>query len=233
MRDYKQPKLKQPFFPFVKKILKVFYKKPQIINLAGDIDDKSIVLCNHNEKKGPVYLNLYFPKELAIWGAHEMLGNYKSRFLYLRDIFYVKKRGFNKFGATILSSFEAIFSPLFYKGLRVLPTFQDVRILKTFSMSDKALEDGVSVLIFPEDSDNGYLDVLTSFHTGFVVYSTAHFKRTGEDLPIYPSYYNVKTRRLVIDKPYFANKMLDEGKTKEQIAEIVKDKINSLREYTL
>lgn len=234
MKKYKVPTKRQPFFPFVKKILKVFYKKPKIINNAGAIDDKSIIVCNHNAKKGPVYLSLYFPKDLAIWGAHEMLGNYKSRFKYLRDIFYVKKRKFNKFWATILAAFEAVFSPLFYKGLRVLPTFQDVRILKTFNMSDESLKNGLSVLIFPEDSDDGYLDVLTSFHEGFIVYALAHYKRTGEDLPVYPSYYNLKTRRLVIDKPYYVNEMLKSGMSKEQIAELVKDKINTLREeYTL
>ena len=94
------PPRRQPFFSFIKGILRLFLRKPKkIINLAGELNPRSILLANHNAKKGPLYLELYFPLFHCVWGAGEMLGTYKDRFHYLRDVFYMQKRGFNKFVA--------------------------------------------------------------------------------------------------------------------------------------
>ena len=87
---------KQPFFSFVKGILRCFYKKPKIVNLAGELKEKSIIIPNHCHKKGPLMYELYYPVFHILWGAHQMLGDFKSRQSYLRDVFYIQKRGFSK-----------------------------------------------------------------------------------------------------------------------------------------
>ena len=220
---------KQPIFGFTKSILKLFLKKPKkIINLAGDLQPRSIIIANHSAKKGPLFLELYFPLYHYVWGAGEMLGNYNSRFHYLRDIFYMKKRGFNKFVSTFLATFEAIFSPLVYRGMRVLPTYTNGRLLSTLNKSIDALKQDVSVLIFPENSDGGYLDEMTEFFSGFVLLAQSYFHKTGEDVPVYPVYYHIKKRILCIDKPCYIQELMKQGLSRNEIAEVFRGKVNAL-----
>lgn len=223
------PKRKQPFFGFIKCLLRLIFPKPKkIINLAGEIDPRSIILANHNAKVGPVYLELYFFHKHVLWGAGEMLGNYRSRYRYLRDVFYIQKRGFNKFTATIAAAFEAFFSNCFYKGMRVLPTYKDFRLLGTINKSVASISDGVPVMIFPENSDDGYRDVMTEFFPGFVLLARAYKKKTGEEVPVYPVYYHVKKRIMCIGKPYYVSELEKSGLDRKQIADFFMEKVNDL-----
>ena len=223
------PRRKQPVFKCVKGILRIFLRKPKkIINLAGELNPRSIILANHSAKSGPLHLELYFPIHYYLWGAGEMLGSYKERFHYLRDIFYMQKRGFNKFRATISATFEAIFSPLVYKGMRVLPTYVNGRLLGTINKSMQVLNADASIMIFPENSNDGYFDELIQFFPGFVLLSQIYYKKTGEDVPIYPVYYHIKKRILCIGKPCYVQEYIQQGLNRSQIAEILKDKVNDL-----
>lgn len=222
---------KQPFFTFVKKIVRIFFKKPKIVNLAGELHNKAILIPNHCHKKGPLMYELYYPKLHALWGAHEMLGNFKSRRAYLRDVFYMQKRGFSKGKASFKATFEAIFSKYFYKGMRVLPTFTDSRLIGTINKSIDILNQNASIMIFPEDSNKGYFDILTSLFPGFLLLAEKYFKTTGEDLPVYPVYYHNKKNIIVIDKPHYIQQLKQQGMKKEDILKFFLEKINSL--YTL
>ena len=223
------PKRRQPVFTPVKKLLKLILRKPKkIINLAGEIDPCSIVLANHNAKVGPLYLELYFPQKHIVWGAGEMLGNYKSRYRYLKDVYYIQKRSFNRFNATIAASFEAFFSMLLYKGMRVLPTYRDSRLLGTINKSITAISEQVPVMIFPENSDKGYFSVMTQFFPGFVLLAQAYEHKTGKKVPIYPVYYHIKKRIMCIGEPVYVGELLKSGLSRRQIAELFKEKVNDL-----
>ena len=64
------PKPKYRLYAFIKIFTRKFYKKPEIINLAGELQDKAIILANHSAKSGPPCLNLYYPKKTVKWGAY-------------------------------------------------------------------------------------------------------------------------------------------------------------------
>lgn len=219
----------QPVYKPFRLIMRLIFKKPKIINLAGEIADKSIVLANHSAKSGPPSLDLYFPKKTAKWGAHEMFENYSTRKAYLRDILYIKKCGKKPgFKTSFISSILAVLNPLVYKGMWMLPTYPDGRLSKTLRYSAKVLDANIPVMIFPENSNDGYKDVLTEFFPGFVMLAEKYYRATGEDLPVYPVYYSIKKHIMVIDKPLFVQDMVKQGLDRYQIAEKFCEKVNSL-----
>ena len=97
--------------------------------------EKCILISNHNNKKGPMVFETNLPLFHVTWGAYQMLGSYKDRFHYLRDVLYMQKNGLSKFKATMKAWFEAIFSIYMYKGLKVLPSYPDARFRKTLHYS--------------------------------------------------------------------------------------------------
>ena len=115
-----------------------------------------------------------------------------------------------------------------YKGVKVIGTFQDMRFKNTIKESIHVLNNNVGIMIYPEDSNQGYKDVLTSFFGGFISLSKVYYKKHNEDLPVYPTYVNYKKRVIIIDKPLYVNALLNEGVSEELIGEIFKEKFNNL-----
>ena len=225
-----RPFRRQWIFPIFKPIFYLFFRRPQVVNLSGEflLPSRAILVANHFAKRGPMAYELYLPTYYRPWGAYQMLGSYKMRFHYLRDVFYMQKRGFGVVRASILATFEAVFSMMIYRGMRVLPSYPDARFVKTLHQSIATLEAGMSVLVFPEDSSEGYHDVLRSFHPGFVALAEHYLRKNGEDLPVYPIYYNEGERRLIIGPPSFVGKLLAEGKSREEIAQHLCESVNAL-----
>ena len=221
-------KKKRPFFSFVKGILRLFCRKPKIVNLGGETEQPAIILSNHVAMNGPLMHELYFPVPTVKWGAGEMLGNYKMRYNYLRNVFYMQKKGYGKARATFLAIFSAAFSKFFYRGMNVVPTWHDARLFKTVTHSVDVLNEGGSVLIFPENSDKGYKDVLTEFHAGFVTLAELYFKKTGKDVPIQPVYYHHKKKVMAIGKPRYVQDYIKQGLGRAQIAEEFRKIVNEL-----
>lgn len=224
----KKKSTKQPVWKVTSKFLKVFFKKPKIISLTGEIKSNALYLANHSAMMGPLVYNLHFPTPVAPWGAHPMLEGYKSRYRYLKEVYFIQKRHMKKVPASILASFEAFFSIFFYRGMKVIPSYADDRLLTTLRKSIKTLDENRAVMIFPEDSDKGYHEILTKFWGGFIVLAKAYKRQKGVDLPIYPVYYHSKKKVIIIGKPSTLSEYQADGLNKTQIAEKYCNQVNEL-----
>jgi hypothetical protein len=91
-----------------------------------------------------------------------------------------------------------------------------------------AMDEGYSMLIYPEDLDHMYNNVYLDFLPGFVFLARTYFQRTGKDIPVVPCYFSYQFNRIIIGEPISVNKMLDDGKTKEEVAVFFRDKVNGL-----
>lgn len=95
------------------------------------------------------------------------------------------------------------------------------------------LDENSAIIIYPENSTLGYMDPPTSFHSGFVKLCQLYYKKRGEDLPLYVCYCNGKKHRIVVAEPMYVNKMLQEGKTETEIAEIAAETCAKLHDKVL
>lgn len=217
-KRYKVKYPNQPIWRGFAGFLRIFFKRPEIINLAGELPTNAIYVANHSAMAGPVIYNLYFPTPHAPWAAYPMLEGYKSRFHYLRDVYFVQKRKMNKAFASFLATFEACFSIWIYKGMHVIPSYPDGRLLKTLRTSLNHLQNNRAVMVFPEHSETGYHEKLTGFSAGFVVLAERYRKLYGEDIPIYPIYYHKALNKMVVGKPHTLEEFRDKKLTRNEIA---------------
>ncbi|MBQ8885765.1 MAG: hypothetical protein IJY62_05315 [Clostridia bacterium] len=227
-KDWKVPKRKQPVWRVTKKIISPFFKAKEVVFEGEKFPDKCIIVSNHNNKKGPMVFEVSLPVFHATWGAYQMLGTYKERFRYLRDVLYIQKNGFSKFKATMKAWFEAIFSIYMYRGMKILPSYPDARFRKTLQYSMAVLEAGCAVSMYPEDSSEGYFEELTHFLPGFVMLAQQYYKKTGEDVPVFPMYWGRKGNKIVVGKPLYVQDFVKEGLNREEIAEQFRLAVNGL-----
>lgn len=203
-------------------------KKQRVVVLGDALDEKCIYLTNHANKMGPLYFEVFFPIYAVKWGAHQMLGSYRERRAYLRDVLYIQKNGLSKGLASFKATFEAFFSKYFYKGMKFLPTYTDMRLIKTVRKSVDVLNDNSAIMIFPEDSGEGYYDEMTKFFSGFVLVMEKYLKASGEDVPVRPVYLHKKKGLIVVGESITLSELTSLGLNRDGIAEYFRDKVNEL-----
>ncbi len=228
MIEYNGKKKRQPIFKFFTSIVRIFTGKKKVVYLGEKPDEHALYLANHANKIGPLIYEMYLPIYCVKWGHHGMFGNYKSRYNYLRNILYIQKNGLGKTRATIKALFEALFSGWVYKGVKVLPTYQDFRLAKTIKKSITAFENDTAIMIFPEDSDKGYKKILTNIHPGFILLLEKQRKETGKEFPIRPVYYHKEKRTILVGEKYYLKELIEKGMNRDEITEFFKDRINEL-----
>ncbi|MBQ3115887.1 MAG: hypothetical protein IJC07_02545 [Clostridia bacterium] len=225
---WKCPKKRQPVWGFFKIFFKPFFHVKDVEFLDEKFPEKCIIISNHCNKKGPMVYELSLPIKHASWGAYNMLGSYKMRFRYLRNVLYIQKNGMKKGKATFKAMFEALFSLFIYRGMKIIPSFPDARFRKTLNYSMECLENNIPVSLYPEDSNQGYFDEMTHFFSGFVMLSEQYFKKTGVDLPIFPMYYGKKKKKIIVGKPLYVQDFVKQGLNRDEIAEQYRLAVNQL-----
>lgn len=225
--EYEPPRKRQPIFACFKALIRVFYiHKVRFVAVGGGLKEPCMYLANHANKLGPMVYSMYFPQYHVNWGASQMLGKYKERYRYLRDVLYIQKNGTGRKMASFRAFFEAFFSQFVYRGIKLLPTYTDSRLTRTVKKSVSLLGDGISLMIFPENSEEGYRDEPTDFFPGFVLVAKGYRKAYGADIPMRPVYYHKKKRLIVAGEPCYLS---DFGTSKkEEVAEAMCAKVNEL-----
>ena len=192
------------FLKLISRIIMTFRKQPKII-IKEPLPEQAIYIANHSGAAGPLTLSIYFPKYMSSWGHHMMTEHYFRRWKYLYYIFYQQKLKYSKLRSFILASVFGLISKTLYKGVQLIPTYTDLRFIKSIKLSMKHFDVGNSILIFPEDSGDGYHEEIKDFHAGFVSLAKTYFKKHGVDIPIIPIYYHKLAQEIRVGKSYFLN----------------------------
>lgn len=217
------------FFHVIKFILNIFKRKPLIVNESGlPLDHAAIIVANHSGAAGPMDISLFFPFPFIPWGAHQMKEGYHSRWNYAYHIFYRQKMKYGKFKSFVLATLLSIINKFLYVNMRLVPTYQDIRITKTMRDTLKHLNDNIPILIFPEDSSEGYEDEISHFNDGFVVLADYAYNHRNIDLPIYPVYYSKHDRIIIIGKPLIYSELVKDNIKRSDIADLLRIKVNEL-----
>lgn len=228
--EYKD--IRKPWFRFIKKIMRLFIRETEFIYLDKKIDKPTIILSNHVGTAAPLAWELYGKLPFRFWGASEMNSGLIALYKYQTRVFYHEKKHWNLHLARLFCLIASPLTYMFYKGINLISTYHDIHFTKTISESIHTLEDGKSVIIFPEISDKGYLDVLEGFHQGFTVLGSILLKK-NMDLPITVAYYRKNEKRYIVDKPIMLSELFKEGVSREEIAKKLCDRCNELGQMKL
>lgn len=227
MTKDKSLKKRKLWFRCLKGIMKIRYKRPKFIYLGEEFCGGSIVLSNHEGTDAPMSLEIYCDKPTRMWGAHEMNSGLIKMYKYQTKVYYHEKKHWNLGLARLFCLIASPLTNLFYKGLNLISTYRDSRLRKTITESISAIEEGQNIVIYPEDSTNGYLPELEGFHAGFVLLAEA-CKRKGIDVPIYVAYYRKSDNTYIVDKPIKYSELTQNNESKEVVADRLRLRCNEL-----
>lgn len=219
-------------FEFYKSIIKVGIKKSEFIYLGEKPDGAAIILSNHVGTSAPLAWELYEDIAYRFWGAWEMNSKLSDLYRYQTNVYYHEKKHWNIYLARVFCLLASPLTWMFYRGLNLISTYHDMRFRKTISESIDTLKENKAVIIFPEISDKGYLDVLEGFHPGFTMLMKVT-KRQGLDVPVYVSYYKKSERKYIVGKPVMLSELLSRGLSNEELCAHLCDECNKLGQLDL
>jgi hypothetical protein len=215
------------YFRILKTVMKVRYKKPRFIYLGKPFENGALILSNHEGTDSPMSLEIYCDKPIRMWGAHEMNSGLVSLYKYQTKVYFHEKKHWNIHLARLFCLIASPLTHLFYAGFDLISTYRDVRLVKTMRESLEALQSGDNIVIFPEDSTNGYLCELEGFHEGFVLLAEL-CQRKRMDVPIYVSYFRKSDKTYIFDAPVMYSELSAKYKSRDQIASYLCNRCNEL-----
>ena len=227
-KDEKPIHMRRRWFECVKSCMRLAIKPTEFVYLEGKrVEGPSIILCNHVGTSAPLAWELYSNIPFRFWGASEMNMGLGSLYKYQSRVFYHGKKHWNIHLARLFCIIASPLTYMFYRGLNLISTYTDMRFRTTITQSLETLAENKNVIIFPEKSDKGYLDVLEGFHEGFTVLGGICLKK-GLDVPVYVAYYKKSAKKMTVSEPVMLSELFVEGKSRTEIAEELCAKCNEL-----
>ena len=200
MKTKKFQQKRKAWFRGLKKFLMVSYKKSEFIYLGEKPSENAVILSNHVGTTAPLTLEFYADFPLRLWGTNEMNSGLRKLYKYQSGVYYHLKKGWNLHLARFFCLLASPLTNFFYKGLNLISIYPDIRLRRTIDESLTVLRGGENIVIFPEDSTDGYCDVLKGFHAGFVLLAEKCLQ-SGIDVFVYASYFKKKARQFIFDIP--------------------------------
>ncbi len=192
-------KIKYWVYRFLAFLLKLLFPKFQVVGAENLASDGCIIAGNHCQTNGPVYGQLYHPRQRSIWCAAEMT-TLKDIPAYAYKDFWGDKPGWIRWIFKPISYLIAPFAACVFSQDHIIPVYRNQRITVTLRQTLNALKDGQDVIIFPEH-DEPYDHILQGFQPGFVDVARSYYRQTGKRLSFVPMYLAPKLKTAYLLAP--------------------------------
>ena len=188
-----------PLYRVIKALVRLFYPKMEVIGIENLPDEPAIIVGNHTQMNGPIACELYFPGDRYIWCAGQMM-HLKEVPAYAYQDFWSNKPKYIRWFYKLLSYMIAPLSVCVFNNANTIGVYRDNRIISTFKETVQKLQEGSSVIIFPEH-DEDYNHILCNFQEKFIDIARIYHRKTGVELSFVPLYIAPYLKKMYIGKP--------------------------------
>lgn len=188
-----------PAFQLIKGMIRFFYPKMKITGLENLPDEPCVIVSNHAQMNGPIACELYFPGKRCIWCAGEMMHLKEVPAYAYRDFWSQKSRATRWF-YRLASYVIAPLSVLIFNNAATIPVYKDHRMLTTFRESVARIQEGASIIIFPEH-DETCNNIIYEFSDGFISLARMVYRKNGQQLRFVPMYIAPELKQMCLGAP--------------------------------
>ncbi len=186
-------------YRIIKWFVWLFYPRLTVEGLENLPREPVIIVGNHAQMNGPIASELYFPGKHRTWCAGQMMVRKEVPDYTFQD-FWSQKPPRSRWFYRLLSYIIAPFSVCVFNNANTIAVYHDTRIVSTFKNTMKHLQDGASIVIFPEH-DVPHNHILCQFQDKFIDVAKLYYKRTGKELSFVPLYIAPNLKKMFLGKP--------------------------------
>ena len=186
-------------FRMIKWWVRVIYIKYEVEDLENLPDEPCIVVGNHTQMHGPLASELYFPGHSYTWCAGQMM-NLKDVPEYAFTDFWSQKPKYTHPFYKLLSYLIAPLAVCIFNNANTIGVYRDARIMSTIRETMAKLQEGASVVIFPECNEK-FNNIIYNFQEGFVDIARFYHRKYGVELAFVPMYIAPRLKKICFGKP--------------------------------
>lgn len=188
-----------PLYRLIKAAVQAVYPKIKVVGEENLPPEPVVYVGNHSQMNGPIACELYTPGEHYIWCAGQMMDK-KEVPAYAYQDFWSEKPKAVRWFYKLLSYIIAPLSQLVFTNANTIGVYHDAKIITTFKKTVTALQEGASVVIFPEHHVPRN-NIICEFQDRFIDVAKLYYKRTGKALAFVPQYLAPSLKTMYLGKP--------------------------------
>lgn len=213
-------------YRFIKALVRFFYPKTQVLGVENLPEEPVIVVGNHTQMNGPIVSELYYPRRRYTWCASQMM-ELKEVPAYAYQDFWSKKPAGLRWFYRLLSYIVAPLSVCIFNNADTIPVYHDTRLLTTFRQTMQRLDEGASIVIFPEH-DEPYNHILCAFQDKFIDVARLYYKKTRKELCFVPMYLAPTLKKAFLGKPIRFDHSIPIKQERERICSHLMEEITQI-----
>ena len=180
-------------------LVKLFSPSFQVSGAENLPDEPCVIVGNHSQMYGPIAGELYTPGKHYIWCAGEMMHREEVADYAFQD-FWINKPKATRWFYRLLSHLIAPLSELIFTNAHTIPVYHDTRLITTYRDSIARLQEGNSMVIFPEHNLK-HNNIINDFQDKFIDLARFYYKKTGKELCFVPLYLPPRPTPTIYGKP--------------------------------
>ena len=213
-------------YRFVKALIRLCYPKMKCVGTENIPDEPVVFIGNHAMLHGPIACELYMPVKRYTWCVADVMDRRTAPAYMYKDFWPKKRRGTHWF-YHLLSYMATPLAVLLFNNADTVPVYHDTRLLDTLRHTTDLLEQGYSIVIFPE-RDGESNGVLSEFQEGFSDVARFYRKRTGKDVCFVPMYLAPKLKRICFGEPLRSDPGASVKAERERVSRVMTERITAL-----
>ena len=213
-------------YKIVKGLIFACYPRFEVVGAEHIPDEPVIIVGNHTQMHGPLCCEFYSPVERYTWCAGEMM-HWDEVSGYAFQDFWSQKPKWTHGFYRILSYLIAPLAVCIFNNANTIAVYHDGRAISAFKHSVQKLQEGASVVVFPE-KDEKFNHILYEFQDKFIDVARLYHKKTGKEVAFVPLYIAPALKKMVYGEPirFCADRPIDEERGR--ICDELKDSITRL-----
>mgnify|MGYP002626476411 FL=1 len=197
--------------------------------LAGEEnipEEPCVYVGNHSQMYGPIAGELYVPGKHYVWCIGEMMDK-KTVAGYAYQDFWSGKPVWNRWFFRILSHLITPLAVCVFNNAHTVAVYHDTRLISTYRESIALLQQGNSMVIFPECYDE-HNSIVHDFQDKFIDLARFYYKKTGKELDFVPTYVCPKLGKMCFGKPIHFHADADIKTERRRICDRLMDGITEM-----
>ena len=207
-------------------LIRLFYRRPDFVGTEKLPQEPCVLVGNHTQMNGPIIGELYFPGKPWIWCAGQMMRFREVPSYAYTDFWSFKPRWTRPF-FKLLAYLITPLSVLLFNNARTIAVYHDTRLISTFRSSIEHLQQGDSILIFPEKNKR-WNNILYDFQEKFVDLARFYYRKTDKALSFVPFYIAPALGKTFIGDPIAFDPSRPIEEERERVCAAIKNAITEM-----
>ena len=188
-----------PLYRVIRALVWLFSPKMKTEGVENLPEEPAIIVGNHTQMYGPIACELHLPLRRYTWCAGQMM-HWREVHAYAYEDFWSQKPKAVRWWFRLLSYLITPVAVCVFNNADTIPVYRDNRVISTFRTTIRWLEEGASVVIFPEH-DVKFNRILCDFQERFVDVARLYYRKTGRALSFVPLYIAPRLKKMVLGAP--------------------------------